>query len=173
VKSIKFILIFIITYCFAQDIYTTKAHIFCNDFLTSNNYLSFSKFHIFREQLTEKQKLDVDLNKEIYESILKYSDLISKNEPSDSLLISYYEIFSVLNRNAEGSQIVAKNYSNYFTINLQKCLIALENINDENVINIMVNESLFMEDNSIKIINHIRNNNLSNKSYYKYYKEYF
>ena len=135
-------------------------------------YSTFTKFYNLYSQLPEETKDKIQLNEEIYNLTLKYLDKISNEQPTDSLLLTYHTIFKYFKDNAEGSEIAAENFSDYFIKDLQNSLKALAEINDDKIQKELISQIMFVEGRDKEIIDYIESNHLTDKNYYKLFLDY-
>jgi len=168
----SFIISLFFSNIFSQNAYLLKAKRLSSKFGTDAKYDSFKEFYSFREELNEEQKLNIDIDEEIYDSILRYTESIFKKSHSDSLFKTCFLLNQIFKNNAEDGEIVATLYSNYFVKNIHKCLDILNTIKDKEMLEELISESVFVEGNDLKIIKFIKEKNLINQPFFEYYKQY-
>ena len=111
-------------------------------------------------------------NSTVLDLLIKYYEQHLRDSINDSLYVVHFQISDLLKNNAEYSEWIGEDFSDFFVKNIGKALKLLDKIKDTSAIDRIANDASFIEGNNAKILDYIVKNKLQNHNYYKYFINY-
>ncbi len=111
-------------------------------------------------------------NSTVLDLLIKYYEQHLGDSINDSLYVVHFQISDLLKNNAEYSEWIGEDFSDFFVKNIGKALKLLDKIKDTSAIDRIANDASFIEGNNAKILDYMVKNKLQNHNYYKYFINY-
>ncbi len=123
------------------------------------------------DQLSNEDRISIRRDINVVKKLLKVDKSLLKGSPSTSLFFIQIRINNIFKINAEVSEKLNIDFSSYFCRDLNKSLKTLDEINNDDIVHQIVDCVSFVEGNSNKVLSYIRDQKLTSKKYFKYFKE--